>query len=579
MKIISITTIKNEADIIESFIRYHLNIVDEMIILNNGSTDDTNDILNHLMEENLPIIILNDYDRYFEPLEKYNCLLRLAVNEYDADIICPLDVDEFITCPTGNPREIIEKIPQFTYYRVKWKTYIPSKFDDNTIKFIPSRIVHVRDEKIETFYKTILTKDLVKQYNVRLTTGNHDLKFQDQFEKNITCEEHPDLKIAHFPLRSIEQMTSKVLVSYPNTLSRKNVNPNMSHHYPLMFKKILNKGFLEIEDVIEFAKQYSLEENKGKNELTTKDITTKKDPMNLNFCKNISIQYDFKIKPMINVLNNYIYFAKEIHTFKGKIDNAYGEYETLENKFKKNMILLGDKDKEIRLLHNDLNKKNDEIINVKKESEESYAKLNNIEYKYDHINKEITNKNNQIQKLTQALDRSENRLTELTANYSENLSNTELKYKTLHEHLIEKNLQLENMNNQHFNMNIKLEKTNYCKKFYKNQFNQLKIENKFLKKKSIINVFLTYIYLIFKSKPSEIKLNYNLLRLFNKTKCFNIGFYLNNYPYVLNSKLGKISPELHYICYGFNEKKEFNERKIKLDNKKDLLKYIKQNFI
>ena len=44
MKIVTITTIKNEADIIESFIRYHLNIVDEMIILNNGSTDDTNNI-------------------------------------------------------------------------------------------------------------------------------------------------------------------------------------------------------------------------------------------------------------------------------------------------------------------------------------------------------------------------------------------------------------------------------------------------------------------------------------------------------------------------------------------------------
>ena len=30
MKIVTITTIKNEADIIESFIRYHLNIVDNL---------------------------------------------------------------------------------------------------------------------------------------------------------------------------------------------------------------------------------------------------------------------------------------------------------------------------------------------------------------------------------------------------------------------------------------------------------------------------------------------------------------------------------------------------------------------
>ena len=64
MKIVSITTIKNEADIIESFIRYHLNIVDLMIILDNGSTDDTLNILNQLEQESLPIVILNDEDRY-----------------------------------------------------------------------------------------------------------------------------------------------------------------------------------------------------------------------------------------------------------------------------------------------------------------------------------------------------------------------------------------------------------------------------------------------------------------------------------------------------------------------------------
>lgn len=67
MKIVSITAVKNESDIIESFIRYHLNIFDFMILLDNGSTDDTSFILNKLMEENLPLYVINDTDRYFEP--------------------------------------------------------------------------------------------------------------------------------------------------------------------------------------------------------------------------------------------------------------------------------------------------------------------------------------------------------------------------------------------------------------------------------------------------------------------------------------------------------------------------------
>ena len=60
MKIVSITMVKNEMDIIESFIRYNINIVDEMIILDNGSTDYTLDIINNLIEEGLNIVLLHD---------------------------------------------------------------------------------------------------------------------------------------------------------------------------------------------------------------------------------------------------------------------------------------------------------------------------------------------------------------------------------------------------------------------------------------------------------------------------------------------------------------------------------------
>ena len=104
MKIVSITSIKNESDIIESFVRYHLNIVDFMIFLNSGSTDDTLNILNSLIDENLPIVVIEG-DGYFEPYVKYNYLLNLAINDYGADIICPLDCDEFIIAKSGNPRD------------------------------------------------------------------------------------------------------------------------------------------------------------------------------------------------------------------------------------------------------------------------------------------------------------------------------------------------------------------------------------------------------------------------------------------------------------------------------------------
>ena len=355
-KIVSITTVKNEADIIESFVRYNLNIVDLMIILNNGSTDDTNYILNSLLNEDLPIVVLNDKDKYFEPSEKYNFLLKKAFEEYGADIVCALDADEFLISESGNPRDAILGFDEHTYYRLKWKTYVPTNLDDVNEKFIPLRITHIRDESIEILPKVILSKELFFEFGVELTTGNHDLDFnkKELLNKKIFRVECSDLKIAHFPLRSVEHTSSKVLVSYPNTLSRKFVSPDVSHHYPIMFNKILDEGTIDIEDVTEFAKQYSLRENKGKDKFETRDIKIFHCPMNLDFCNNIEIKYDFKIRPMRNVLENYVYFANEIHRFKNEKELDYinlenkmielqNNYFKLESTFKNSLLSLEEK--------------------------------------------------------------------------------------------------------------------------------------------------------------------------------------------------------------------------------------------
>ena len=56
-RIIAISMVKNEADIIESMVRYTLNYADYLLIKEHNSTDDTRKILELLKEEGLALEI------------------------------------------------------------------------------------------------------------------------------------------------------------------------------------------------------------------------------------------------------------------------------------------------------------------------------------------------------------------------------------------------------------------------------------------------------------------------------------------------------------------------------------------
>jgi len=296
-KIFSISMVKNEADVIESFVRYNSNVMDGMIILDNGSTDDTLKILKQLKDEGLPIIIFEDTDREHEQAAKMSKLMIKSVEEFQADIVVPLDADEFIISSNkGNPRNILEKIGPNTYYHVKWRTFVPdfNKNDD----FIPARITSARDSSKE-MCKVIIPKELVKNYKVKLTFGSHDVVFDPKYDDVINDVINNDLRIAHFPIRSKEQLISKVAVGWIYTLSRFGRPEGQNFHWQIMFNKLKENKEIVNQDLIDFAKKYSVQD-------TENEINLKEEPIDLSFCKNIKIRYTpNKVWPLPNILESY----------------------------------------------------------------------------------------------------------------------------------------------------------------------------------------------------------------------------------------------------------------------------------
>ncbi|HED38180.1 MAG TPA: glycosyltransferase family 2 protein, partial [Ignavibacteria bacterium] len=219
-KIFSITMIKNEVDIIETFVRYHLSFLDSMVILDNGSTDGTIEILLKLIDEGLPIhLTFNDNPAYNQS-ELTTKLFYKTLKKFNPAYIIPLDADEFITTNSNKSiREIIQKdIKDNAINYISWVTYVPTEKDDQSEKNILKRLRYRRQEQHNYDEKIIIPTSIAKKNKIKIKQGNHDL----YKVKNVTFKKNTlsSLDLAHFPIRSIKQMKSKYLIGWLANLAR-----------------------------------------------------------------------------------------------------------------------------------------------------------------------------------------------------------------------------------------------------------------------------------------------------------------------------------------------------------------------
>ncbi len=350
-QIFSISMVKNEMDVIESFVRYHINIFDGMIFLDNNSTDKTPTILTLLKNEGLPIYIFEDEDEEFNFQKKINRILLIAVEKYKADIIVPLDADEFlISSNKGNPKQILDRIEFPTYSLAKWKTFVPTFDKDNVEKFIPSKIIYARDNAVEKFYKAILPKELVEKYNVELVNGSHDLIYDQRYEDSINRIYNSDLIIAHYPIRSKEQTISKIVVGWINELNRFDRKDGENFHWKKIFDKI-KEDEIDNEDILNFAKEFALKDDNI-------EVNIQKDPIDLSFCGNLEIIYTpDKINPLSNLLERFEFLSKSHTNFKREsIDNETSYKDKITDLSMKLSELRNEKVVEEKLLNNKINK-------------------------------------------------------------------------------------------------------------------------------------------------------------------------------------------------------------------------------
>ena len=207
---------KNESDIIESFIRYNLSYSDGIIIWERGSTDNTKEIIQKLVAEGLPIYLEDEPAIVAAPFingedDIRDIMAQVAINEHDADIILPLDADEFLYHVDGSsPCETLECLPEHIEHQVQWRTYLYEKEPDRSMGFLPNNFNKYRNPKMENETvsgTTIVSRWLIDNKQVHINPGAHDLSWMHHQEREM--EISTSLVCAHFPIRSRMQALQK----------------------------------------------------------------------------------------------------------------------------------------------------------------------------------------------------------------------------------------------------------------------------------------------------------------------------------------------------------------------------------
>ena len=239
-RIVAISMVKNEMDVIESFVRHTLDFADEILIADHQSTDRTRAILEALREEGLPIVIEDVAAARYEQAEVMTHLLHEAADVHQADLVLPLDADEFLV-PTGEKtvRTILEQLPMDDVRAIHWRRYAPKhKGDAGADAFLLAAPLY-RASKADDGQKVAVGGALVRREHVPLVQGNHGIvRTQEQQQTVMFGAFVEGVEIAHFFWRSPAQIQSKYAVGWPNIAAKYTVNTGAGGSYREAFGRI-----------------------------------------------------------------------------------------------------------------------------------------------------------------------------------------------------------------------------------------------------------------------------------------------------------------------------------------------------
>jgi Glycosyl transferase family 2 len=224
MKVVMTLLVRDEADIVDAMLSFHLNAgVDFVIAMDNNSVDGTTEILEAYAGEGvLHLIRQHDVD-YFQQGDWVTQMARLAATDFGADWIINADADEFWWPRGGSLKDIFAAVPpQFGRVYAMVRHFVPRpETEDFFAERMTVRICNPGFEKNNPFGPRSLIAHRAER-EIALNDGRH----ATQTSLRALNGWYP-IDMLHFPIRSLAQCELKYrlrwtpVVAAGGTLSRR----------------------------------------------------------------------------------------------------------------------------------------------------------------------------------------------------------------------------------------------------------------------------------------------------------------------------------------------------------------------
>ena len=242
MKIAAISGVKNEADIIESFVRHNAKYIDDFYFIDD-SVDNTREILSLLAQEGFRISLINLDTRDYQHSQIMTNATRLVGAKGQYDWIFYLDGDEILAFESRekfhqvlalNAGQVVGNL-LMEDYGFNGKDYYASS---NPLKECFNKNIN------NVIRQKIFIRGSESQH-ILIGVGQHNA-FNQAGQPMAYFES--GIRIAHFPSRSPSQCVTRNILRYSGLIAKLNRFPGEGSHVIDIFNSMKAGGFEIPED-------------------------------------------------------------------------------------------------------------------------------------------------------------------------------------------------------------------------------------------------------------------------------------------------------------------------------------------